>query len=74
MEMRAYEERRAAAPLIGSRGHVRTQRAVWYVMRILLAPLNIACAAVAGAHYEHKRPRLRSVQRPISAHTKKANI
>jgi hypothetical protein len=23
-------------------------------MRFLLAPLNIACAAVAGAHSEHK--------------------
>lgn len=48
------EQMRAARPLISDRGHVRTQRAVWYLWRWLLAPINIACAAVAGAHSEHK--------------------
>lgn len=45
---------RAARPLIADRGHVRTQRVVWRLMRFLLAPVSIACAAVAGAHSEHK--------------------
>ena len=45
---------RAARPLISTRGHVRTQRVVWRLMRWLLAPVNIACAAVAGAHSEHR--------------------
>lgn len=48
------EQQRAAHPLIEQRGHVRTQRAVWRLMRLLLSPFSIACAAVAGAHSEHK--------------------
>jgi hypothetical protein len=47
-------EMRAARPLIADRGHLYTKRVVWRLMRFLLAPLNIACAAVAGAHSEHK--------------------
>lgn len=45
---------RAARPLISERGNLYTQRVVWRLMRFLLAPLNIVCAAVAGAHSEHK--------------------
>ena len=41
--------------LIESAGNVRTNRAVWRLMRIILAPVNIACAAIAGAHAEHRR-------------------
>jgi hypothetical protein len=41
--------------LITSAGHVRTSRAVWRLMRIILAPVNIACAAIAGEHAEHRR-------------------
>lgn len=48
------EQLRSARPLISTRGHVRTQRAVWRLMRWALAPINIACAAVAGAHSEHR--------------------
>ncbi len=47
-------EMRAMRPKLHDCGHVRTQRAVWRVMRFLLAPISIACAAVAGAHSEHK--------------------
>jgi len=45
---------RAARPLITERGHLYTQRVVCRLMRLLLAPVAIACAAVAGAHTEHK--------------------
>jgi len=48
------EQQRSAHPLINNRGHVRTQRVVWRAMRMLLAPVTILCAAVAGAHSEHK--------------------
>jgi len=41
--------------LIASAGNVRTSRAVWRLMRALLAPVNIVCAAIAGAHAEHRR-------------------
>ena len=41
--------------LIESAGNVRTNRAVWRLMRALFAPVNIACAAIAGAHAEHRR-------------------
>lgn len=47
-------EMRAARPLITDRGHLYTQRVVWRLMRLLLAPVAIACATVAGAHSEHK--------------------
>ena len=45
---------RAARPLITDRGHLYTQRVVWRLMRWALLPLNVFCAAVAGAHTEHK--------------------
>lgn len=48
------EQKRAAQPLISHCGCVRTQRAVWHLMRWLLAPISIVCAAVAGAHSEHR--------------------
>lgn len=51
------EQQRAAHPLLEQRGHVRTQRVVWRLMRLLLAPVTILCAAVAGAHSEHKMMR-----------------
>jgi hypothetical protein len=41
--------------LLAYAGHVRTNRAVWRVMRVILAPVNIACAAISGAHAEHRR-------------------
>lgn len=49
------KQMRAAHPLISSAGHVLTDRAIWRVMRMLLAPVNICCAAIAGAHAEHGR-------------------
>ncbi len=41
--------------LLAYAGNVRTNRAVWRLMRVILSPINIACAAIAGAHAEHRR-------------------
>lgn len=34
------EQQRAAHPLLDQRGHVRTQRTVWRLMRLLLSPIE----------------------------------
>lgn len=48
-------EMRAMRPkLHGCGTRLRTQLFVYRLMRFLLAPVSIACAAVAGAHSEHK--------------------
>lgn len=48
------EQVREAHPLISNAGNVRTERAVWRVARLFLAPVSILCAAIAGAHSEHQ--------------------
>ncbi len=44
------EEMRARHPLIASAPNVRLNTALWRFWRAVYAPLNIACAAIAGAH------------------------
>lgn len=50
-------ERRSAGPLLAHAGPVRLNRLLWRGWRLLLSPLSILTAAVAGAHYAHSRAR-----------------
>jgi hypothetical protein len=50
------EQMRAAHPMLSERVRVRvrTMYTMRRVMGLLLMPLSVLCAAVAGAHSEHK--------------------
>ena len=44
------QEMRARRPLLASAPNVKLNTALWRCWRAVYAPLNIACAAIAGAH------------------------
>lgn len=44
------EEMRARRPLLASAPNVRLNTALWRFWRAVLGPINIGCAAIAGAH------------------------
>ncbi|MBL8396145.1 MAG: hypothetical protein JNK99_15605 [Candidatus Accumulibacter sp.] len=46
-------EQRAAQPLIASAPNVALNTALWRFWRLAWAPVTIACAAIAGAHWAH---------------------
>lgn len=51
------EEMRARRPLLASAPNVRINTALWRFWRTALAPINIGCAAIAGAHAAHSARR-----------------
>lgn len=51
------EEMRARRPLLASAPNVRLNTALWRFWRAVLAPINIGCAAIAGAHSAYFGPR-----------------
>lgn len=44
------QEMRAARPLLASAPNVRLNTALWRFWRVVLMPINVRCAAIAGAH------------------------
>lgn len=59
------EERGELRPLLARAGNVPLNTDLWRFWRLVYAPLNIVCAAIAGAHFGYfaQQRKLRSRSR-----------